>query len=300
MASIFEPVPSPSDKPQCLRGRRLDGAGIALRASVAAGERPNRMFLRLCRDPSHDEAAEWAGAGFEAAQARIELLASAMNGSSDYIVLVDRERMAHIDANEAATAFHGIDRDSLLRVPPWQISGLDGPEQLAAAYDRIIASAPMWDEALLPLKRMSGGEPAMFEVRRKALRVDGRWIIVVTARDVTERLRQQARMERFATALDLSEDAVFLVDRETMSFLDVNETACRLVGVPREKLLKRRPYDDDLLGPGRAELEAQYDQLIARSPAAETMEREVLRADGACRYPANCAGRRCAPRTAAG
>ncbi len=107
-------------------------------------------------------------------------------------------------------------------------------------------------------------------------------------------------MERFATALDLSEDAVFLVDRETMSFLDVNETACRLVGVPREKLLKRRPYDDDLLGPGRAELEAQYDQLIARSPAAETMEREVLRADGACRYPANCAGRRCAPRTAAG
>ena len=50
LASILEPVPSPSDKPQCLRGRRLDGAGIALRASVAAGERPNRMFLRLCRD----------------------------------------------------------------------------------------------------------------------------------------------------------------------------------------------------------------------------------------------------------
>ena len=39
-------------------------------------------FLRLCRDPSHDEAAEWAGAGFEAAQARMELLASAMNGSA--------------------------------------------------------------------------------------------------------------------------------------------------------------------------------------------------------------------------
>ena len=111
------------------------------------------------------------------------------------------------------------------------------------------------------------------------MRVDGRWIIVVTARDVTERLRQQARMERFATALDLSEEAVFLVDRETMSFLDVNETACRLVGVPREKLLKRRPYDD-LLGSGRAELEAQYDQLIAQSPAAETIERMVLRADG--------------------
>ena len=83
-----------------------------------------------------------------------------------------------------------------------------------------------------------------------------------------------------------------------MTFLDVNETACRLIGVPRENLLKRRPHDDPL-GPGRAELEAQYDQLIARSPAAETMERMVLRSDGA-QYPANCAGRRCAPRTAAG
>ena len=142
LASILEPVPLPSDKPQCLRGRRLDGADIALRALGDTGERPNHMFLRLCRDPSHDEAAESAGAGFKAAQARMELLASAMNGSSDYIVLVDRESMAHIDANEAAMAFHGIDRESLLRVPPWQIIGLDGPEQLAAAYDRIIASAP--------------------------------------------------------------------------------------------------------------------------------------------------------------
>ena len=85
-------------------------------------------------------------------------------------------------------------------------------------------------------------------------------------------------MERFATALDLSEDAVFLVDRETMTFLDVNETACRLVGVPREELLKRHPYDDPL-GPDRAEMEAQYDQLIAQSPAAETIERMVLGAD---------------------
>src|SRR5262249_29923743 len=160
----------------------------------------------------------------KAAQARMELLASAMNGSSDYIVLIDRESMLHIDANEAALAFHGIDRESLLRIPPWQISGLDGPEPLAAIYDRTIASGPSWNEALVPVKRMNGGEGAVFEARRKALRVDERWIIVITARDVTERLRQQARMERFATALDLSEDAVFLMDRETLSFLDVNET----------------------------------------------------------------------------
>ena len=61
----------------------------------------------------------------KAARARTELLAYAMNSSSDYILLVDRERMAYIDANEAALAFHGVDRETCC-IPPWEMVRIPG------------------------------------------------------------------------------------------------------------------------------------------------------------------------------
>ena len=93
------------------------------------------------------------------------------------------------------------------------------------------------------MRRLNGGRTATFEVRRKALWVDGRWVILVTARDVTERLREQAQIERLASAIEMSEDAIAITDRESMTYLYVNPAMSRLLGVSREQLIGvRRPH----------------------------------------------------------
>ena len=91
---------------------------------------------------------------------------------------------------------------------------------------------------------------------------------------------QHARLELFATALDLSSDAVFFVDRATMQFVDVNRRACELLGLGREELLRRPPH---MNSPDLGSLEQlceAYDAAIADSPNPQEDKIDMLRSDG--------------------
>ena len=50
-------------------------------------------------------------------------------------------------------------------------------------------------------------------------------------------------LQRFRDAMDMSGDAIYLVDRATMRFVDVNRTACLRMGYSREELLQMGPQD---------------------------------------------------------
>src|SRR6185436_19682141 len=80
-------------------------------------------------------------------------------------------------------------------------------------------------------------------------------------RDVTERKRAEDELRRFRIAMDDSADIIVLVDRATMRFVDVNHTACMLLGYSREELLAMGPQD--VLPFSRAQLEKAYDEFIA-------------------------------------
>ncbi len=80
-------------------------------------------------------------------------------------------------------------------------------------------------------------------------------------RDITGRKRSEEELRRFRMAMDASADMILLIDRATMLHVDVNTTACELLGYSREELLKMGPVD--LLPVSRAELERAYDDLIA-------------------------------------
>jgi PAS domain S-box-containing protein len=54
---------------------------------------------------------------------------------------------------------------------------------------------------------------------------------------------------------------IYLVDRNTMKFVDINDTVCRNTGLSREELLKRGP-DLDVLKESLEELAERYDRLI--------------------------------------
>ena len=77
-------------------------------------------------------------------------------------------------------------------------------------------------------------------------------------------------LSRFRIAMDMSGDAIYLVDRETMRFPDVNQTACTRMGYSREELLQMG--SQDLLTTSRGEIERLYVEVIAAGIAGTAME----------------------------
>ena len=95
--------------------------------------------------------------------------------------------------------------------------------------------------------------------------------------DITERIRREEDLRRFRVAMDATADAIFLIDRILMQFVDVNDTACRMVGYTREGLLELGPLD---LGFGsRDKLESLYDGIIANQ-VPRMVEVNLRRKDG--------------------
>ncbi len=99
-----------------------------------------------------------------------------------------------------------------------------------------------------------------------------------TVQDVTERKRREEDLRNFRAAMDASADAIYLVDRASMRFVDVNEAACRMQSRTHEELLALGP--DGVLSMPRAELERIYDSIIAGGPGGEPLEMLRRRRDG--------------------
>lgn len=87
---------------------------------------------------------------------------------------------------------------------------------------------------------------------------------------VPQSAQTHEELSRFRVAMDMCGDAIYLVDRETMRFLDVNLTACTRMGYSREELLRMGPQD--LLSSTRGEIERLYDRVIAAGAAGTVME----------------------------
>jgi diguanylate cyclase (GGDEF)-like protein/PAS domain S-box-containing protein len=93
-----------------------------------------------------------------------------------------------------------------------------------------------------------------------------------------QRTEAQEKLERFRIAMDNSADMIVLIDRKTMRYIDVNQTACRLLGYSREELLKMGPQD--VLPASREQLERAYDQFIADPSQVHGMLSTYRRKDG--------------------
>jgi diguanylate cyclase (GGDEF)-like protein/PAS domain S-box-containing protein len=86
-----------------------------------------------------------------------------------------------------------------------------------------------------------------------------------------------ADLQRFRTAMDVTDDAITLVNRTTMAFLEVNAAAAQMMGYSREELLELGPMD--LVGAPRLQLEALYDAVIAGHGQTDSIE-SAHRRDG--------------------
>jgi len=85
-------------------------------------------------------------------------------------------------------------------------------------------------------------------------------------------------LQRFRTAMDATTDAIFLVNRTTMRFIEVNATACNMLGYSREELLQIGPAH--IGATTLEELARVYDAIIAGSGTSELAEIRLQRKDG--------------------
>jgi PAS domain S-box-containing protein len=100
-------------------------------------------------------------------------------------------------------------------------------------------------------------------------------------RELALQRTMQARMadlERFHLALDASVDAIVLVNRTSMSIVEVNATACNMFGYTRQELLQISPTQVLAVTPER--LESMYDDIIAGHDSSALTETEFRHKDG--------------------
>jgi diguanylate cyclase (GGDEF)-like protein/PAS domain S-box-containing protein len=90
------------------------------------------------------------------------------------------------------------------------------------------------------------------------------------AQDSTE-----AQLQRFRLAMDRAGDLIALVDRETMRYVDANDSLCAAIGYTREELAGMHP--EQILPFTREELCASYDGLIAGGEAVANRSHYVCK-----------------------
>src|SRR4029453_5721083 len=136
------------------------------------------------------------------AQTRLEQFRLPLDPFQDSLWLIDRETMRLVYVNLEAARRAGMTREEcLLRLTPWHALIDVTGDMLPRFFDRVISRAPQsvvrrsvyrrWDGTIFP------GESLV-----TAVQVNGRWLILVSIRDVSDREAALRRLQRFRPPMD--------------------------------------------------------------------------------------------------
>jgi PAS domain S-box-containing protein len=189
--------------------------------------------------------------------------------SADAIWLYDPQTAMLVDCNQAAVELIGAEnKQQLLRTrpeeisPPFQPDGsrtADKAAEIIAIVEREKRHRFEW-----VIRRVDGREVPV-EGTSTALMMGGKSIHVIISRDISERKKaERALLEmtqalerrvtertaalstseaRFRALVEHAPEAIVVFDGDTGRFLFGNEHACRLYGVPMERLAELTPAD---------------------------------------------------------
>jgi diguanylate cyclase (GGDEF)-like protein/PAS domain S-box-containing protein len=118
---------------------------------------------------------------------------AAMDSSGDGIVLVDRATMRYVDVNQTLCDLVGYTRQELICMTPMDLFGTER-EVLERDYDAIIADSTHRALLVEGHYRHKNGSLIPIETRRRAFHAGEGWIIVGSARDITDRKKAEGRI----------------------------------------------------------------------------------------------------------
>jgi diguanylate cyclase (GGDEF)-like protein/PAS domain S-box-containing protein len=140
------------------------------------------------------------------------------------------------------------------------------------------ARKPFYDVELQPF-RHDGSSVYVSVSGEPKLNAQGRFVgYRGVGKDITEHVRGAEALRRFRTAMDATGDAIMLVNRTTLRFIEVNATAVQMLGYTRAELLMMSPAE--VSATTQTQLECAYDSLIAGDGRYRYMESRLRRKDG--------------------
>src|SRR5579871_3691290 len=203
----------------------------------------------------------------------------AIEGVQDMIAVVDRD-YRYLVANRAFLAHRGMKKEDVLgrRVSEVLNVGVF-QSQIKEKLDECFAGKVVRYEMKYSYPELGERELLIRYLPIKGSKGIDRAVTVI--QDITEIREADRSLRLFRTLIDHSNDAVVVVDPETMRFLDVNDRACRDLGYTRDELLTMKVTDIDPAVDEYCQAETSAKLLAGESVLRETMHR---RKDGS-RFP---------------
>ncbi|HJW57567.1 MAG TPA: EAL domain-containing protein [Burkholderiaceae bacterium] len=140
-----------------------------------------------------------------------------------------------------------------------------------------LTQSPAMQTLVLALPAAMGQRHIEFTVSSALLEKEPLWLLV--AQDVTQRVRTENEWRQFRIGMDRSTDAVYVIDRAGMRIIDVNETACQMLGYSREEMLQLEPHQTRG-SISQEKLAAYYDQVIHSDSKSDVIKTVLWRKDG--------------------
>jgi two-component system cell cycle sensor histidine kinase/response regulator CckA len=144
------------------------------------------------------------------------------------------EHLSIVDVNQQACDALGYTREELIGMDPLAFDTDFTPDGVALVESRLASGETL---AFETSHRRKDGTVFPVEVRARGFYAEGRFSAVSTAHDISARRKAGESLLLFRSLIDHANDAIEVLDPETLRFLDVNETACRLHGYSREEYL---------------------------------------------------------------
>jgi PAS domain S-box-containing protein len=174
---------------------------------------------------------------------RLQEFERAVEGLEEMIVVIDRD-YRYLIANRAFLNYRGLKREELLgrRIAEVLSPGIfesTVKEKVDECFQGKIVQFEM------RYRYTELGERDLFISYFPVEGAGGVDRVACVLQDITDRKQAEHSLKLFRTLIDQSNDAVEVVDPETLRFLDVNEKACQDLGYTREELLSLTVYDID-------------------------------------------------------
>ena len=260
-----------------LRLRRKDGSEIWVGITtslIRGGDGSPHHFVSVVHDISERKRAELA----------LHRFSAAMDISIDSIYLVDRETMRFIYVNSTACRRLRYSREELLQKAPHELMNKTA-EQVEREYDEVIAAGEKgvsFESRFIRRDRSDGWT----ELHRRALRIDGRMLIVTIGRDITERKHAEIALaeseQRFRSLSELSSDWFWQTDTEHR-FVSTPTRVTQITGLKENAYVGKPRWEVPGLVPTSGDW-SEHRRVLERRESFRDLELVQTKPDGTRAY----------------